>query len=552
MSISKRLYTLTLIPLLLSLVLISYIVFQMISFESSSNEDVAYLLDVKEFNSQLISAEQTLDTYGYNPSEASRQKALTQVVSTKEVIQLVEPNIRTDEQQRWFDQAKDKFTRWEQITTEALQAEDLNEVQRQASRTSGMLNDVFMLQRESQAWYDGKVASQQQEIQNLITFAIIAGAVLIVLSIFATTRLTTRIAKPIKELSEQANQVADGDLTTKVDAPEVAKDEVDQLKQAFKVMIDNLTSTLHSVQRIGNNVNEFSTKLNNEMEGLSETSEQVSVSTDELADGSQSISNDIQDVAVLMEKMNDHFEKNTETSQQASNDSTQALTSVKNGQTAIQDQRTVMDQHNQSIQNVEQSVRQFIKYTDEIEKTINLVNDISEQTNLLALNAAIEAARAGEHGKGFAVVADEVRKLAEQSTSATNEISNMVSQIKSGVTIIEEEMQETVQLTDQQHQSLNASENSFKDIRQHVDMIYQRLTALAKDMSESKEQSSQVTSSIQNISAITEETAAGTEEISASAEEQRHAFEKLKEEANQLEGLVSQLNEQLTHFKMKE
>ncbi|MGP4072376.1 methyl-accepting chemotaxis protein [Piscibacillus sp. B03] len=552
MSISKRLYTLTLIPLILSLVLISYIVFQMISFESSSNEDVAYLLDVKELNSQLISAEQTLDTYGYNPSEASRQKALTQVVSTKEVIQLVEPNIRTEEHKRWFDQAKDKFTRWEQITTEALQAEDLNEVQRQASRTSGMLNDVFMLQRESQAWYDGKVASQQQEIQNLITFAIIAGAVLIVLSIFATTRLTTRIAKPIKELSAQANQVADGDLTTKVDAPEVAKDEVDQLKQAFKVMIDNLTSTLHSVQRIGNNVNEFSTKLNNEMEGLSETSEQVSVSTDELADGSQSISNDIQDVAVLMEKMNDHFEKNTETSQQASNDSTQALTSVKNGQTAIQDQRTVMNQHNQSVQNVEQSVRQFIKYTDEIEKTINLVNDISEQTNLLALNAAIEAARAGEHGKGFAVVADEVRKLAEQSTSATNEISNMVSQIKSGVTIIEEEMQETVQLTDQQHQSLNASENSFKDIRQHIDMIYQRLTALAKDMSASKEQSAQVTSSIQNISAITEETAAGTEEISASAEEQRHAFEKLKEEANYLERMVSELNQQLAHFKLND
>ncbi|MFD2637369.1 methyl-accepting chemotaxis protein [Piscibacillus salipiscarius] len=551
MSISKRLYTMTLIPLLLSLVLISYIVFQMLSFESSSNEDVEYLLEVKELNSQLISVEQTLDTYSYNPSEASRQKALSQVETTKESISNIKPMIQTDEQKSWFNQALNKFNDWEQVTVNALESEDLNEVQRQSSRTAGILNDIYMLQREAQAWYDAKISAQQNAIQNLIIFAVIAAVILIGLSVLATYRLTSRIAKPIRNLSNQATQVAEGDLTIEIDAPDEAKDEVDQLKQAFKAMIYNLTSTLQSVQKIGNNVNDFSNKLNHEMEGLSESTGQVSSSTDELAEGSQSISNDIQDVAGLIERMNHQFERNTTESQHASDQSTQALSSVKNGQTAIQDQRTVMDQHNHSIQNVEQSVSNFIQYTEEIESTIKIVNDISEQTNLLALNAAIEAARAGEHGKGFAVVADEVRKLAEQSTSATSEISSMVDQIKSGVSIIEQEMNETVQLTQKQHESLNDSEESFKDIREHVDSIYQRLTDLAHDMKESKEQSLQVTSSIQNISAITEQTAAGTEEISASAEEQQHAFEQLKHEANQLKSMINELNQQLTKFKIE-
>ncbi|MFG6150439.1 methyl-accepting chemotaxis protein [Halobacillus sp. B23F22_1] len=548
MTIGKRLYTMTLIPLLLSLLLISYIVFQMISFESSSNEDVVFLLEGKEVNSQLISVEQALDTYGYSPSEATRQEALTQIKTTGKSFENLAPMLKTEAQQQWYEQAQTKYEDWQQTAVEALQAEDNNEVQRQASRTAGILNDMFMLQQEAQAWYDEKATAQAEAIRSLIIFALVSAAVLIALSIFATSRLTSRIAKPIRELAKQASQVADGDLTTRIETSDKEKDEVGQLKRAFQIMVDNLTNTLQSVHRIGGNVEEFSSKLNKEMSGLSEVTDQVSSSTEELAEGSQSISNDIQDIASLMEQMNRNFEQNTKESQLASDKSTQALQSAQEGQESIADQREVMERNNHAISNVEESVTEFIRYTDQIEVTVKLVNDIAEQTNLLALNAAIEAARAGEHGKGFAVVAEEVRKLADQSTRATGEISSMVQQIKSGVTTIEKEMQETMELTEQHHRSLNASEGAFSLIHTQVDAIYKQLNDLVEGMVQSKEQSSQVTSSVENVSAVTEETAAGTEEISASAEEQQNAFNQLQKEANHLEKMVSDLNDQLSHF----
>ncbi|WP_163528428.1 methyl-accepting chemotaxis protein [Halobacillus ihumii] len=549
MTIKRRLYTLTLLPLLLSLILISFIVYQMTSLESSSNSDVAVLLESKEVNGQLVTLEQTLNTYGYNPSTATKNEALSQMKITETALEELGQLMVTSEQERWYTQAVAKYENWHQTVTEALEAEDVNEIQRQSARTSGILNDMYMLQQESRVWYDNNLADQAKTVSQLILFAIIAGIALVVLSTFSTFRLNKHIAKPIKDLAVQASKVAEGDLTTTIHVSEKEKDEIGQLKRSFQVMVDNLTSTVKSVHQIGGNVERFSSKLNHEMSGLSEVTQQVTSSTDELAQGSQSISNDIQDVASLMEQMHQAFEANTQESQKASESSTAALSKVYEGQTAIKEQRKVMEKNKGSITKVEASVQDFIGYTDQIEVTVKLVNDIAEQTNLLALNAAIEAARAGEHGKGFAVVAEEVRKLADQSTDATSKISTMVQQIKSGVNVIEQEMTETVSLTVKQTEAVDLSEQAFTLIKTQVDTINEQLHEVVEGMVRSKEQSLQITTSVENVSAVTEETAAGTEEISASAGEQQHAFQQMTEEASKLGNMVNQMNKELEHFK---
>lgn len=548
MTIGKRLYTMTLIPLLLCLALISFIVFQMMDLQRSSNQDVQILLEGKELHGQLVSVEQALTTYGYNPSEASRSEAEVLIEQTASIFGDMEPLIATEAQEQWYNQAQSKFENWTELASGALASNDTNEVQRQAARTGGIINDIYMLQQEAQSWYDAQMTDQKQTIQNLILFTIIAAAVLVVSTILSTTRLTKLIARPIRDLAEKASEVANGNLKTSIEVSDKEKDEIGQLKRSFRTMIGNLEGTVQSVHHIGQNVQGFSSRLHNEMGGLSEISSQVANSTDELAQGSQSISEDVQDVANLMDDLHQGFELNREQGQSSRKASQQALTYVDEGQTSITDQRALMDRSAASIANVEKSVNHFIQYTDQIESTVKLVNDIAEQTNLLALNAAIEAARAGEHGKGFAVVAEEVRKLADQSTSATGHITEMVTQIRDGVQVIEQEMQETIQISEQQNHSVDTSKTAFEKITAQVKSIDEQLGALVTGLDESKDKSANVYVSIENVSSIVEETAAGTEEISASTVEQQAAFQQMIKETDHLENMVADLNEQLQHF----
>ncbi|WP_420837797.1 methyl-accepting chemotaxis protein [Bacillus mesophilus] len=315
-------------------------------------------------------------------------------------------------------------------------------------------------------------------------------------------------------------------------------------------MVDQLRGLIGSVENVSKKVEQFSREIEDENKGLVEISNQVAVSTDELSHGSQAISEDLQNSVHLVEQLDQEFEKNLEASKQTAAFGLETVDSIGSGRKAMEEQRNLLTKNISSTNKIETATKAFAGYASKIEEMATSVSSIAGQTNLLALNAAIEAARAGEAGKGFAVVADEVRKLAEESTKATAEIFSMVEHIQAGLSEIVKSVNQGVDIAQKQEQSMIVTNEAFETIDQKVQNISSHIQGIVDGMSQSKKIGNQVLDSVGNISSVVQQSAAGSEEISASTTEQLQAFGKLAAKVTAMRDLTNELNQMLSQFKL--
>jgi methyl-accepting chemotaxis protein len=550
MALKRRLLILGLIPLILSTIIIGYIVSQLISLQNSANEDVQVLLETETLRGDLNVAKQALSNYSVNSTAENKQIVEGILEETSTQISDLKKLLTIKDQQETLSSIEAKFTDLKTASDAALTEMNKAEIKRQSIRISGVLNDMYLLTKQTNDWYQSLLKENKRQIEFIVWVSVIGFILTIILSMAASTLLTQRIVKPLNIMVDNAEKMANGDLTISVESVKEknSKFEVDKLQTAFHHMVLNLRSTVQSVHDIGSNVEKFTQDVRSQMTSLAESSNQVAVSTEELAKGSQSISEDIQSTAALMSMMGDDFAQNVRQSGESSASSKVALDSVEHGRASLNKQQQFAEMIAESSSSIMDSIEHFAQYTGEIEHASHAVREIADQTNLLALNAAIEAARAGDAGKGFAVVAQEVRKLAEDSSVATERIGNMVGNIKNGIHSIMEASQKGKSLSTQQVDSMSVTENAFKDISGNVSTIYENLVQLENGMQASNERTHQVIAAIENISAITEETAAGTEEISSSTEEQLRYFEQMNEQVGKLNVMTAEMKKELERF----
>ena len=175
-----------------------------------------------------------------------------------------------------------------------------------------------------------------------------------------------------------------------------------------------------------------------------------------------------------------------------------------------------------------ETVKELGKSSDQIGEIIGVIDDIADQTNLLALNAAIEAARAGEQGRGFAVVADEVRKLAERTTKATKEIAGMIKKIQADTTGAVQSMEEGTQEVERGIELADKAGMSLKEIVGVSQKVTDMVTQIAAASEEQSSASEQISKNVEGISKVTGETAQGTQQIARAAEDLNRLTENLQ------------------------
>jgi methyl-accepting chemotaxis protein len=533
--------------------MIGFIIFQTLNIQSSAKNDVELLLKVKDLEQSLVVTSQSLANYTYNSSDANKDQALTMLTEVQENLTSLSSIANVAEHKEMISSIEGKYTDLSNASEEAFNSGNKAEIKRQSIRISGILNDMHLLKKRTNEWYENILQETSKKIEFITTSSLIGSVLLILLSAIFSWIAARKITKPINAIVEKAEKISEGDLTadlTQLSFKENSRYEVDKLSEAFTKMVVNLKGTVQSIEEVSRNVKGFTEDVATYMQSLNESSNQVAVSTDELARGSQSISEDVQSTAELMSTMGEQFSAVHQSSKQSASQSTQTLESVNQGRISLEKQMKLAEEISSSSNHIKSSVSQFAQFTKEIERAANTVKDIADQTNLLALNAAIEAARAGEAGKGFAVVAEEVRKLADSSSIATDLISSMVSNIQKGISNIYSATEQGHALSGEQSQSMSETGRAFETISEHVSGIHSHLEYLVEDMKASSEMSQQVISAVENISAVTEETAAGTEEISASTEEQLRAFEQVIMKVEQLQEMTGVMEKELEKFKV--
>jgi methyl-accepting chemotaxis protein len=326
-----------------------------------------------------------------------------------------------------------------------------------------------------------------------------------------------RMTDYIKEMAAASEKIARGDFRIKV-APH-SQDDI--LGNAFAQMIANFREI---VDQLSSNASELVSAAN-----------QIATTSDQMSEGAKRQADQVTQISSAIEEMTTTIQESSRNATQASEVSKSASETAQIGGDVVGDTINGMGRISEKVRHSAESISRLSQSAEKIGEIIGVIDDIADQTNLLALNAAIEAARAGEQGRGFAVVADEVRKLADRTGKATAEITDMIREIQKETNDAVEGMEIGIQEVDKGRELADVAGKRLSDIVTASHNVMGMVTSIATASEEQTAAARQIAKNIEEISGVTKETAKGAvqsasaaADLNRQAEELRKIIEKFK------------------------
>ena len=376
-----------------------------------------------------------------------------------------------------------------------------------------------ILQLVDQA-YGRQKESLHGQLQASTWLIVLATALALLIGLLATLTITLLIVRPLKQVIEQARRIADGDLSARIEVQR--GDEIGQLQAAMQGMSSNLR------EMVG--------RLQGGVMQISASAQSLSASTEQTRLGVNGQKVEPDQVATAMSEMTATVHEVARNAEAAASSTEQADRRVNSGVAVVQQTLARINQLASAMQTTTQSIERLSQDTQRIDSVLDVIKSVAEQTNLLALNAAIEAARAGEQGRGFAVVADEVRALARRTQQSTTEIEGLIATLREGTRRSVEDMRQSGVLVAQTVQDASQTEGALAEIAIAVSQIF--------------EMNQQIAAAAEQQTAVAEEISRSVTSIRDIADQSTLAMDESASSSIQLADLGRELQDMAGHFRL--
>lgn len=390
------------------------------------------------------------------------------------------------------------------------------------------------------------INNQANNIRQTTVIIVIIACILALVTAFV---LSTNVNKTLGNINTVLRRAAKGDLTVQLESGR--KDEFGVLSAEVQATVNNMKQLIQQVKTLSLEVSQSSSSVSKASEAFLKSSSEISRAMNEIEQG-------VNQQALEAEQCLNQMDTLSKQIELVSNNTKDIEIIADNTKDRVNEGTIISDKLNTQTSSTINITKAIIKEIEKlaeksssISKIINVINDIANQTNLLSLNASIEASRAGEYGRGFAVVASEIRNLAEQSKSSVNNIKKIIESILEDTTSVVETARSVENALMLQESAVKNTTDSYNDINESVERLVVFLKQISENVNRIDETRVITLAFVENISAVLEEIAAASNNVSQTSDEQLHSVETLNKSAINLDSHIDKLANEIRKFKVE-